>query len=117
MTRFGLLFWSAFAAVAYLAFIPSYEPLPEMLSFSDVLNHFAAFAILYLLHLSAYPAVAVAKRLGFLLAYGVAIEAVQALLPTRSASLSDVLVDGAALLSAALLHRLYRRFSPRFRRV
>lgn len=104
-----LLFWTVFAAVAVLAFIPSYEPLPEAVSISDVLNHSAAFATLYLLHAYAYPAVPPLQRGGFLLFYGIFIEAVQHFLPTREASFGDVAVDAAAIAAVFCLELFYRR--------
>ncbi len=105
---FRPLFWLALAGVTVLAVVPTYEPLPEVVSVSDVLNHAAAFLVLYALHALAWPAVRVPVRAGLLLAYGTGIEAVQFFLPARSASFGDIAVDGAALLAAAALHLLVR---------
>lgn len=107
MTR--LLFWTVFAAVAVLAFIPSYASLPDAVSISDVLNHSAAFSTLYLLNALAYPAISALQRGGFLLLYGILIEAVQHFLPAREASLGDIAVDAAAITALFCLEHLYRR--------
>jgi len=109
MTPAKLLFAAVLFSVTVLAFMPTYAPLPDIISFSDILNHSAAFFTLYMLHLLAYPAVTQRMRAGLLLAYGILIEAVQAFLPTRYASASDVAVDAAAILAAVLLHTLFRR--------
>lgn len=106
------LFWTVFAIITLLAFIPSYEPLPEVVSISDKLNHFAAFAALYALHAYAYPAVGIRQRFLLLLAYGIGIEAIQSLLPTRSASVEDIAVDATALLATMALHTLFARLRP-----
>ena len=111
MSPAKLLFAAVFLSIAVLAFMPSYKPLPDIVSMSDILNHFAAFFTLYLLHLAAYPAVTWRLRSAFFLGYGILIEAVQAFLPTRQSSASDVAVDAAAILAAVLLHRLFRRFA------
>ncbi|WP_345973435.1 VanZ family protein [Sulfurimonas diazotrophicus] len=113
MNAAKLLFAVTLLAVTLLAFIPTYEPLPEIVSFSDILNHFAAFFTLYMLHLFAYPAFSWRRRSALLLGYGVLIEAVQAFLPNRYASLSDVAVDAAALTAAMLLHLLVYRLRAR----
>lgn len=106
------LFWSVFAIVTLLAFMPSYEPLPEVVSLSDKLNHFAAFATLYLLHCLAYPRVTLRNRGLFLLLYGIGIELVQLFLPTRSASVEDIAVDAAAIVAAMVLNTLVFRLRP-----
>ena len=112
MSPAKLLFAVTFSAVTVLAFLPSYEPLPDVFSVSDVINHFLAFVTLYLLHTAAYPSVSRRTRSAVLLGYGVFIEAVQAFLPTRQASVSDIAVDSAAILTALLLHSLFYRLKP-----
>ncbi|WP_345986509.1 VanZ family protein [Sulfurimonas sp. HSL-1656] len=113
MTAAKLLFAAALLAISILAFIPSYDPLPKLASFSDILNHFAAFFTLYMLHLFSYPALSWRLRSAVLLAYGLLIEIVQAFLPNRYASLSDLAVDAAAVAAAVLLHRIACRFRTR----
>ena len=108
-----LLFFSALAAVTTLAFVPNYDALPEAASFSDTLNHFAAFVVLYLLHAAAYPSFHTRRRIALLLLYGVFIETVQYFLPARSASAGDVAVDAAALFAAAVLQNLLPRLGIR----
>ncbi|MHC3994229.1 VanZ family protein [Thiomicrolovo sp. ZZH C-3] len=108
-----LLFAVTLLAVSILAFIPTYEPLPTVVSVSDVLNHFAAFFTLYLLHLFAFPLFSWRLRSALLLGYGILIEAVQAFLPNRHASLSDIAVDAAAVAAALCLHLLVYRLRAR----
>lgn len=105
-----LLFACAIAAITVLAFIPTYAPLPDVLSLSDILNHFAAFSTLYLLHAAAYPHITVKVRSAFLLGYGCLIEAVQYFLPPRQASAWDIAVDAAGILAGLFLYDLYLRF-------
>jgi VanZ family protein len=104
-----ILFALTLAAVTFLAFVPTYEPLPDVVSVSDVLNHFAAFFTLYALHVPAYPAVSIRHRAAGLVFYGLFIETVQAFLPNRSASVGDLLVDAAAVGAAMALQLLWRR--------
>lgn len=104
------LFYVTLFAVTVLAVMPTYEPLPmnEWIRFSDVLNHFAAFTVLYLLHARGFAWISPLHRSTLLLLYGIGIEIVQSFLPNRSASFADILVDATALLFAMLLHRFYR---------
>jgi len=103
-----LLFWTVLICVSILAFLPTYEPLPEVVSFSDVLNHFAAFSTLYVLHAVAYPRLSIMIRGVLLLGYGLFIEAVQSFLPNRVASAEDIAVDAAGILAALLLQQLFQ---------
>lgn len=105
-----LLFACAVCAITVLAFLPTYAPLPDVVSVSDLLNHFIAFVTLYLLHTAAYPGLSVKRRSALLLGYGLFIEAVQYFLPARQASAGDVAVDAAGILAGILLHHLYHRF-------
>jgi len=114
MVPLRFLFLTVALAVAVLAFIPGYAPLPDAFSYSDILNHFAAFFVLYVLHVWAYPSTTPLQRIGLLIAYGALIEGVQYFLPTRDASLNDLAVDAAALLSAAVSEPLYRLWPYRF---
>jgi VanZ family protein len=108
---FKLSFFLALAASALLAFIPDYRGLPSMLSFSDLLNHLIAFTLLFLLLKGAYPALAVKNVFVLLFAYALGIEALQYLLPSRSAELSDIGADTAGLLTGYLLMILLNKAS------
>ncbi len=90
-------FFASLAAITVLAFLPDYSALPPVVSYSDLANHTAAFILLSLLYFFSYPH---SQKLIFatLLSYGVFIEAVQALLPTRYASLEDIAADAAGLI-------------------
>ena len=108
---FKLFFFLALAASALLAFIPDYSALPSFVSFSDLLNHLTAFAILFLLLKGAYPSLAVRNIVILLYAYALGIETVQYLLPTRSAAWSDIGADAAGLLTGYLLMILFNKAS------
>jgi len=112
MTRTKVLFWTAFFSIAALSFMPSYDPLPDFVSFSDILNHFSAFFILYTLHTFAFANVTTFRRITLFLAYGLFIEMVQSFLPTRDASLTDFAVDTVAITAAVAFQGLYRRLKP-----
>ncbi len=106
------IFWSIFIVVTLLAIIPTYEPLPEVVSLSDKLNHFAAFITLFTLHTLAYPTVSLQNRGLWLLFYGIGIEGIQSFLPTRSASIEDIAVDALAILAAMAMQTLLLRLRP-----
>jgi VanZ family protein len=93
---------AAVAAITWLA--TTDRALPELAGVSDKLNHVLAFLALGLLADRSFPQArfGLAKAVA-LLAYGVAIEAVQSFLPWREASLPDILADaaGIALYAAA----------------
>ena len=107
-----LPFYLALAVITVLAFMPNYRSLPEIVSLSDLLNHFAAFFTLYLLHRLAYRRVSPLKRATLLMFYGLFLEAVQSFLPTRSATLEDLLVDASAIAAAVLFQRLFLPEKP-----
>lgn len=108
---FKLFFFLALAGSALLAFIPDYSALPSVISFSDLLNHLIAFIILFLLLKGAYPSLSSSNIFILLFAYALGIEAVQFLLPTRSAALSDIGADTAGLLTGYLLTILFNKAS------
>ncbi len=91
-------FFASLAAVTTLAFLPDYDTLPAIASVSDLANHAAAFAVLFLLHFLSYPHHGRGRIVLALLSYGVFIEAVQSLLPTRYASLEDIAADTAGII-------------------
>ena len=108
----------AFAAIsAYFAFGP---PGPQLaLPVPDKVNHVAAFAAMGATAALAQPAswrhAAIASA-GLLL-YGVVIELVQSLLPTRVADAADLLADAmgvvCGLLLAAALRHIWQEPPPR----
>jgi VanZ family protein len=101
------LFWALMAMSAYFAFAPaSPEPAGQ---WGDKLAHLLAFAALALSAAHAYAATRMAITAGLLCGWGATIEAIQALLPTRSAELGDLLADAlgiaAGLAGAAAARR------------
>lgn len=93
------------AAVTVLAFLPDYSALPEAASFNDLLNHAAAFMVLYLLCRLSY-ALTPMQITSFLFPYAMAIEIVQTFLPTRFASLEDLVADALGVSIGYLAARL-----------
>ncbi|MBN2896419.1 MAG: VanZ family protein [Campylobacterales bacterium] len=91
-----------------MAFLPNYSGLPDAVSLSDTLNHFAAFVTLYLLFERAHHELTCKLRAALLALYAVLIEIVQHFLPTRSAELADVAVDLSAIALSYLALRLIR---------
>ncbi|NBC48947.1 MAG: VanZ family protein, partial [Gammaproteobacteria bacterium] len=100
-------FWSCVLAVAYLAFLPATE-VPG-LSW-DKANHLLAFAVMTALAAFGWPT----RRSAFslwvpLLGYGLLIEIIQHVLPTREFSLLDWAADGLGILAALGLIALWRQ--------
>ena len=106
---FKTLFLIALTAITILAFLPNYDALPPIISFSDLLNHSIAFVVLYLLAAQAYPALSIKHTALFLVSYAFFIEAVQYYLPTRFASWSDIGADVAGLVIGFIIMILFRR--------
>ncbi len=101
------------AVSAWFALTPGPPPLAA--SMGDKVNHIAAFAAMGFAAALARPASwrhAWLAALG-LLGYGVFIELVQSVLPTRTADIGDLLADAlgavAGLLLVAALRRVWRR--------
>jgi VanZ family protein len=90
--------------VTTLALIPpGHEPLPV----SDKVNHIAAFLVLAWLADHAYPRFSRGAGLWVaLLGYGLLIEALQACIPYREASLGDLLADAVGLAAYLVLTRV-----------
>ena len=106
-------FWALLVIVSWLAFAP--HPPSAIDTGWDKLNHALAFGALALSGRFGFPGSRL-RVLGIaaaLLAFGLAIEAIQSFIPSRSADLKDVLADlvGIAfgLLAAALAARLKGR--------
>ena len=85
-------FVSLILVISYIAFLPNYEKLPELTSFSDVLNHFFAFFVLAIF-LDIGFQVKIKTAFLLLFSYGFFIEFVQYFLPNRNFDLLDILVD------------------------
>lgn len=96
--RFILLL--SLIAIGFLATTSSDYPIPS--SPSDKVNHFIAFLELTIVTRLAWPRLHIFWYAPALLAFGFAIEAVQANLPYRDFSLADVVADGAGILVGLL---------------
>lgn len=87
-------------SISVLALLPQQK---EVVTLGwDKLNHVAAFAALGLVAWQAFPG-----RLGWvvfgLLGYGIGLEFAQALTPSRTASVLDLVADGVGLLVALVV--------------
>jgi VanZ family protein len=102
-------FYITLGAVSVLAVVPNYNALPPAVSFSDLLNHAVAFMTLFVLLRCAYPALSLRRAVTMLLGYAVLIEVVQAFLPNRFASLSDIAADAGGMLLGFLIHFMVKR--------
>jgi VanZ family protein len=103
--RFSLFI--AVTAISILAFLPDYSALPPIVSVSDLINHTVAFTVLSLLYALAYSHSL--KRIFLtLIGYGIFIETVQAFLPTRFASIEDIIADGVGLIVGMVLLKVFR---------
>ncbi|HTN32545.1 MAG TPA: VanZ family protein [Marinobacter sp.] len=87
-------------AVLYLATTDSPYPIPS--SANDKINHLIAFLELTILTRLAWPEVKGWQYAPVLLAFGLAIEAIQATLPYRYFSLADLAADGAGIIIGML---------------
>lgn len=104
---FGLLF----LLVSYLALTP--QPL-DLSSGNDKSNHLLAFFSLTLLLRHGWPRLSPWRSvLGVMLAYGIAIELLQQLVPGRDSSLLDIVADLTGTLLALGASR--RWLAPRER--
>lgn len=108
-----LAFFCSVAGVLVLSLLPHPEVLPVQVW--DKAQHAFAFLVMALCGAVAWPA-RLARVLCGLLAYGVLIEFLQALTPTRSADAADVVADAIGLLLAAGLVRGGQVVARRVRR-
>ena len=106
---FKTLFFTALTAISTLGFLPDYDALPPIVSFSDLLNHTVAFTVLFILFRLSYPALMTKHIIIALSSYALLIEAVQYYLPTRYAAWSDIGADIAGILIGYFLMILFRR--------
>jgi len=104
-------FFSALIIISTLAFLPDYSGLPPIASFSDKLNHAAAFTVLLLLYRFAFIHT-MQRILVSLLFYALFIETVQSFLPTRTASIEDIFADSIGLMLGIVLSRLIEKKRP-----
>ena len=109
IARTKVLFYVALTAIFVLAFSPNYNALPSFVTVSDLLNHTAAFAVLFLLLSQAYPPLSTRSVFVILFSNAVWIEAVQYFLPTRSTDWRDIIADSVGMLVGYLLIYLFRR--------
>ncbi len=101
-------FWLCLFVVMVLALVPPSPQLPT--TGWDKTNHFAAFAVLCVLGLSAYPLRTVMVLFG-LLSYGGLIEALQSLTPDRAAEWLDWFADVVGILIGLAMVLSIRRFA------
>ena len=92
-----------------MAVVPSYNALPDFVSFSDLLNHAIAFMVLFILLERAYPDLDTSKRFSLLFGYAILIEIIQYFLPSRFAAISDVAADSVGIVIALALIPLIRK--------
>ncbi|HZF70200.1 VanZ family protein [Sulfuricurvum sp.] len=105
-----IIFFTVLILISTLAFLPDYSGLPPIVSLSDKLNHTAAFTVLILLYKLAFPH-STQRIVISLLLYAVFIEVIQVFLPTREASMEDILADSIGLaLGVLLIQTFYHRF-------
>lgn len=103
----------SFAAVLTFATWIALRPITaeEWFSGQDKLLHFAEYASFYLWGGASFPD-ARWRLPAALLAYGVAIELLQALTPYRTMSFADVVANALGLVLGAVLLRVVRRRWP-----
>ena len=86
------LFWATVLGILVLSLLPSTTPMPT--TGWDKTNHLLGFTTLTVLARLAYPAGRFWPKALGLLGFGVLIELLQSLTPTRSAGGADVVADG-----------------------
>lgn len=108
-----LAFWLPWAACSALAVTPSMSTGP--VAWSDKGAHVLAFAyLMFSLTLAHYPHAAFPLRPAVWLAgYGLGLEAVQALLPTRRAETGDLVADLLGIAAGWAAWAVARRLWPR----
>ncbi len=113
LTRSLLLaaFWVPLSICTWLALAPS--PPTSVFRISDVLLHGFAFSYLTFALGLARPRTSMAALVVWMLGYGVFIEAVQSLEPTRDAEIKDLLVDAAGIALGLVLLRYLGHWTRR----
>jgi hypothetical protein len=84
-------FWIPLALCTLLALLPAPPQAP--FAMSDVFQHGIAFVYLTFVLLLVYPLLSARAVVVLMLAYGAAIEGIQALIPERSPEWSDLGID------------------------
>ena len=109
-------FWIPFTFTTYAAFAPNGVPMP--FAVSDIVLHACAFTYLTAALWFAHHSVDRGwKPALWMMAYGVAIEAIQSFEPTRDAEIKDLVVDAVGILLGLAVYRwiVTRLFSARGR--
>lgn len=109
-------FWVPFTFTTYAAFAPNGVPMP--FAVSDIVLHACAFTYLTAALWFAYHSADRGwKPALWMMAYGVAIEAIQSFEPTRDAEIKDLVVDAVGILLGLAVYRwiVTRLFSARGR--
>lgn len=106
-----IAFFCTLIIISTLAFLPDYSGLPSIASFSDKLNHAAAFTVLLLLYRFAFIHT-MQRILVSLLFYALFIETVQSFLPTRCASIEDIIADSVGIYLGYLISGWVENIRP-----
>ncbi len=101
---YNLSFLFTLIIITFISFLPDYDDLPEIASYSDYLNHFSAFFVLSFLIQKAYK-LNTNQIFSYLFFYGCSIEIVQYFLPNRVFGLDDILVDVLGITIYILLQK------------
>lgn len=102
----------ALVAITVLALIPQTEV--PVTTLWDKADHALAFLVLGVLAQWAFPSARFARSIApALIGYGVLLELLQTLTPTRFGSFSDLIADGVGVLLAAGALRLKARVGRR----
>ena len=109
LNQYRLLFSICAVAVLVLSLLPLTVPQPT--TGWDKSNHFLAFGVLALLGVRAWTD-RVAAVLAGLMAYGVLIEWLQGMTPTRSSDWHDLIADAGGLALGLLAHAALTRVWP-----
>ncbi|MDD3594836.1 VanZ family protein [Sulfuricurvum sp.] len=114
MLLFRFFFYTALFSISTLAVLPDYSALPPIVSVSDLINHAAAFFVLYVLYTLSYRH-SIQRMTFSLIAYGIGIEVVQAFLPTRFSSVEDLIADCTGILVGFSVTKLIYPFMGQIR--
>jgi VanZ family protein len=110
---YRLLLFTALLTISILAFLPDYSELPPIVSISDLLNHTVAFIVLTLLFSLSFTH-QWKYILSVLFLYALFIESVQSFLPTRCASIEDIVADSVGMLIGYLISKGIEKIRPDF---
>lgn len=103
-----VLFWTAVGVTAWFTLTPQPPPPPDQLSHFDKVQHFAAFGLMTVIGMAAFPKRRTVWLVLGLTAYGGLIEIVQGYVG-RDRNFGDFLADaGGVALGWLLVHALQR---------